>query len=783
MTIFRRFIKFGLIIVVLFLSSIFITYLSLLYKPESIFFIANKTIAKNYSFEYSEINSKVSFLNPNISVDNILIRDQAKKVVLKGDEILIGIDLIKSFSMGFIHLNDLRIDNFNFLQDSSSDQNTDFAIYIKNLYIKSNNYNFASLNTRILSQSGELSVAAETGELNNMNFKGLNIFNKLNENKYYYSIYFNLDEQILDENDLFDFSSFSDYKIDLSLYSSGFYESNSNELVTVNKYIFRNSALKTLSGYLFENINAVLYENSNKEVTGMFDAKIPEQNINGSIQIKNNDVTIYTNLEFDMSEILNYENFLTLNGKEEFAAKILISDGNTSLDLRSNLKDTEISSSINELNKKFDENLNTSIYIDNITQPTYLIENQRFYAFIGNNNNGFFSLGKGFDNEIKEKDFADGFHIYLTLKNLKINNILIPNEASNDANLKSLNLKIDELNFFNNLYQNQIFKINFKENSSLATFNGSNLNGSINIDNTGFTRIDVYNTKFEFKGLDIVESQSNFDIANINLRFVGKNIQTYDDIFQDIDFYLLRNKNITTVDNIKVSSKNLNIGPYDNNEKAYISYNNKTDMYKVRGSYKINNENSTLKALTNYDFEYLSANLNIQWIGINQLKNIEGNVDFLLKDFQSNTEIPNSAFLRALKIFNLNAIIENINNETNIASPNLYINRAEGNFYIGQNRALISEPIKIETSEAKMRWQGDIVKNSVGVLDSLNLDLEMRLKVSENIPWYAAIFGGIPALAGGMVLENIFDESLDDVSTFKFKVTGNIDNPEIERLD
>ena len=783
MTIFKRFIKFGLIIIVLFLSSIFITYLSLLYKPESIFFIANKTIAKNYSFEYSEINSKVSFLNPNISVDNILIRDQAKKVVLKGDKILIGIDLIRSFSMGFIYLNDLRIDNFNFLQDSSSDQNTDFKIYIKNLYIKSNNYDFASLNTRIFSQSGELSVATETGELNNMNFNGLNIFNKLNENKYYYSIYFNLDEQILDENDLFDFSSFSDYKIDLSLYSSGFYESNSNELVTVNKYIFRNSALKTISGYLFENINAVLYENSNKEVTGMFDAKIPEQNINGSIQIKNNDVTIYTNLEFDMNEILNYENFLTLNGREEFAAKILISDGNTSLDLRSNLKDTEISSSINELNKKFDENLDTSIYIENITQPTYLIENQRFYAFIGNNNNGFFSLGKGFDNEIKEKDFADGFHIYLTLKNLKINNILIPNEASNDANLKSLNLKIDELNFFNNVYKNQIFKINFKENSSLATFKGNNLNGSINIDNTGFTRIDVYNTKFEFKGLDIVESQSNFDIANINLRFVGKNIQTYDDIFQDIDFYLLRNKNITTVDNIKVSSKNLNIGPYDNNEKAYISYNNKTDMYKVRGSYKINNENSTLEALTNYDFEYLSANLNIQWIGINQLKNIEGNVDFLLKDFQSNTEIPNSAFLRALKIFNLNAIIENINNETNIASPNLYINRAEGNFYIGQNRALISDPIKIETSEAKMRWQGDIVKNSVGVLDSLNLDLEMRLKVSENIPWYAAIFGGIPALAGGMVLENIFDESLDDVSTFKFKVTGNIDNPEIKRID
>ena len=134
MTIFKRFIKFGIILIVLFLSSIFITYLSLLYKPESIFYIANKTIAKNYSFEYSEINSKVSFLNPNISVDNIVIRDQDKKVVLKGDKILVGIDLIKSFSFGFIHLTDLNIDNFNFLQDSSSDQSTDFKIYSKNLF-------------------------------------------------------------------------------------------------------------------------------------------------------------------------------------------------------------------------------------------------------------------------------------------------------------------------------------------------------------------------------------------------------------------------------------------------------------------------------------------------------------------------------------------------------------------------------------------------------------------------------------------------------------------------
>ena len=783
MAIFQRSLKLLLILFALFISSILVTYLSLLYKPESIFFIANKTVAKNYSFEYSKINSKVSFLRPVISIDNILIKDQDKKVVLNGNEILIGIDLLKSFSLGFIHLTDLKIDNFNFLQDSSSNQNTNFKIFIQNLNINSNNNKFKSFNSRILSQSGKLSIATEYGEFNNINFNKLNIFNKLNDTKYYYSVYFNLDEQTLNENEFIDFSSFSEYKLNLTVYSGGYFASDSDLFVTNNRYSFKDSKLKTKTGYLFENINAVLYENSKKEITGIFEARIPDQNISGSIQINNNNITMYTNLEFDMNEILNYENFLILNGREEFETKIFISNGNTSLNLKSKLKDTEIVSNINELNKKFADELDTSIFIENITKPTYLIKNQRFYAYIGEDNNGFFSLGSSFDEQIKVKDFTDGFHIYLTLKNLKINNILIPSDASNNANLKSLNLRIDELNFFNNIYKNQIFKVNFAENSSLATFNGNNLNGSIKIDEVGFIRIDVFDTKFEFQGLDIIESQNNFDINNINLRFVGKNIQTYDDLFQDIDFYLLRNKNITTVDNINISSKNLNIGPYNDEDKAYISYNNKTDMYKVRGSYKIYNENSPLKTLINYDFDYLYTNLNIQWIGIDQLKNIEGRVDFLLKDFKSNAELPNSAFLRALKIFNLNAIIENINNEANLTSSNLYINRAEGDFYIGKNRALISEPIKVETSEAKMRWQGDIYKDSDGLLNNLNLDLEMRLKVSENIPWYAAVFGGFPALAGGIVLENIFEESLDDVSTFKFKVTGNIDNPKIDRLD
>jgi len=82
-----------------------------------------------------------------------------------------------------------------------------------------------------------------------------------------------------------------------------------------------------------------------------------------------------------------------------------------------------------------------------------------------------------------------------------------------------------------------------------------------------------------------------------------------------------------------------------------------------------------------------------------------------------------------------------------------------------------------------MKWKGEIFKNKKGQLDELNLDLAMRLKISENIPWYAALFGGMPALAGGVVLENIFEDTIEDVSTINFEVHGTIKKPEIKRLN
>ena len=169
---------------------------------------------------------------------------------------------------------------------------------------------------------------------------------------------------------------------------------------------------------------------------------------------------------------------------------------------------------------------------------------------------------------------------------------------------------------------------------------------------------------------------------------------------------------------------------------------------------------------------------------LSNLINLEGDIDFLVKDIYLDRDIPDSTFLKALKVLNLNAVIDAVNDQSNSEKNDvLKINRASGKIVLSESRGFIPESIILETNEASMKWSGDVLKNKQGEMNELRLNLGMRLKISENIPWYAAIIGGIPALAGGIVFENIFEDTLDDVSTINFKVEGTVDDPNLVRLD
>ena len=776
----NNFFKSILILITFILLMISVIYILVIIKPESVIFVSNKILNEDYSIQFKEAKSDTNFLSPIIILNDVFIRDIDKNEILKADEIKIGVKVIKSFLEGYLHLNTLSLSNIELLNQSNARTNNGtYRLKISNAFISSKQFTFSSNKIHIFSKKGDLSIFNQVGEINDIPFNEMKIYKKAKSNRYFYSASLELDEKVIEKENLFNLSEFSDKNIKLIIHSKGNFNSEQNEILSLNKYRFFDSRIVTKTKYEIEKINTVLYTNINQKLSGIFSAKIPDQMIDGSITVFNEKLTLRSEISLKMNDIFDFGEYLNLSGIETFKAKLTI-DKNASLELSSNLINTTFTSSIYELNKNQTENLKTEIFISDLLEPTYKIKNNKFNAFI-DDDNGYFSLGSSFDADIKNLKSMNGFYIFLELDELKIGNLVIENKLKDDSNLKLIKLRISQLDLFNNIYFNQIFEINFNDNETNASFYGDNLNGTFRIDSSGFSRIDVFDTKF--KGVNIFEPDYSFELNDVNLRFVGKNIQIFDDTFQNIDFYFLRNKTLTTIDNIKISSENLNIGPSSKKEKAFISYNNKSNLYKIKGSYELDNKKNLFGDLINYDFDYFFSDLNVQWISSSQLKNLEGRIKFKIKDLESNSSLPDSVLLSTLKIFNLNALLTNLSDEANFNSSKLIISRAEGDFYVGKNRALLTKPIKLETAEAKMTWTGEILKNDRGLLDQLELSLDMRLKLSENIPWYAAIFGGIPALAGGFVLENIIDERLDDASTFKFIINGSIDDPKIIRLN
>ena len=779
---FNEITKYASIILILIFVLIGSILATVIYKPDLAFNFTNNYLMNDYEIKYEKIESNNNLLNPSFSLEKINIINKSYNSVSNLNKLFFKINISKSILKGFPYFTEVIVENFETDEENPSIFNNSIKIYLNNINFKNSKYDFIGMNTYLNLHEGNISVNSDEGYINKLRFKNLKIFKSISSNDYFYDGNFYFNEKDIKDNDLLNLSYFKKNKINLNVETKGLYSSEDQRIKSINKFTIRESYLESIEGFQINDIETVIYSNIDETLSGFFSTLTLNQKIKGSINAKNSEIVLRSNIVFDMDKLFDYGEYLNLSGIEKFKAK-LIFDKSASLELQSNLSNTGINSNINDLNKKPNDYLKTKIFISDLSIPTYKIENKKFNVFVDSNNNGYFSLGSTFNEDIKKLNFNDGFYIFLELDELKIDNLVIKNELEGDSNLKLIKLKINQLDFFKNIYSNQNFEINFNGNETKASFYGNNLNGTFRTDSTGFSRIDVFNTKFEFKGVNIFESNDSFDLNNINLRFVGKNIQTFDDMFQSVDFYFLRNKTLTTIDNIYISSSNINIGPSSENKKAYISYNKQNDLYKIRGIFELNNEKNLLGSLINSDFDYFFSDLNIQWVNLNNIKDLEGDIRFLIKDFESKTSLPDSPLLRTLKLFNLNALIDNINDNKNILSNSLIIDRAEGDFYIGKNRALFKNPIKFETAEAKMQWLGEILKNNDGYLEELNLDLQMRLKVSENIPWYAAILGGVPALAGGFVLENIFDDRLDDVSTLNFVVGGTINEPVINRLN
>ena len=223
----------------------------------------------------------------------------------------------------------------------------------------------------------------------------------------------------------------------------------------------------------------------------------------------------------------------------------------------------------------------------------------------------------------------------------------------------------------------------------------------------------------------------------------------------------------------------MKISDYED-EPAYFSINTTRDFYKIKGLYEFYEITDALKLQNFPPINYFKSNINIQWNNLLELRNIEGSLDFLAKDFQINQSNPNSALLNLIGLLNIQSFFDGYDG----SSTDEYIKfkRGSGSIIFSQKYGRIVDNFSFEADFGNMDWNGFIIKDNAGSFEKLDLELSLKLNLQENIPWYAAIFGGLGVAAGTAIIGNVFEDQIEDISTIEYSVKGPLDSPNLERL-
>ena len=499
-------------------------------------------------------------------------------------------------------------------------------------------------------------------------------------------------------------------------------------------------------------------------------------------------LTFSGNIKLDAANFIADSKYLQVSGNDFF--KIGLNIQNNSLPIlkvNSDLTNIELNSVFNSLSKNNLTRLPTEILITNFSNPSLKVSNQRVDIHIKDLDkyDGYISIGKKLPDQYKNFNDELGLNLYLYSQFIDENlliSMLPRNPESSSIKLNKLAFDIKDFKFFNNKFSDLSGLFNLNNSGIKGNLIADRLNLNLKMDETGFMRIEIKDSTIP--NIEFFNSpQSSSDMA-INSRLIIKNSSISKVKIKNLDAYLVNNQKNFSAHNINLSSNLISIKPSQNSSSAYFSVDRLRPLYKIRGDFLIKDSNKIPYLKDVVDFSYFDGSVNLQWKELSTLSHIEGEANFILKDLLIKNSIANSMAFNLLGVLNLRNILGKLANlDLSIDEfTSMQLGRVEGDLLFNQSKLRLASPLFIETNAAKMRWVGQINKNSKNNLEDLDLSLDLRIRVGENLPWYAAILGGLPAIAGSAVINEIFEEDINNLTNYQYEILGTIAEPKLERV-
>lgn len=133
--------------------------------------------------------------------------------------------------------------------------------------------------------------------------------------------------------------------------------------------------------------------------------------------------------------------------------------------------------------------------------------------------------------------------------------------------------------------------------------------------------------------------------------------------------------------------------------------------------------------------------------------------------------------LRVFSLFNFDTILRRLQfNFSDVFKRGLSYDHLRGEFELANGQLLLSETLDVKGPSSSFQMNGSIDM----INETMDTDLVVTLPISSNLPWVAALAGGLPMAAGVYVAGKIFQNQFEKLSSASYSLQGSWDQPEVK---
>ena len=136
-----------------------------------------------------------------------------------------------------------------------------------------------------------------------------------------------------------------------------------------------------------------------------------------------------------------------------------------------------------------------------------------------------------------------------------------------------------------------------------------------------------------------------------------------------------------------------------------------------------------------------------------------------------------NALIRLVGLFNFNNWLRRLQLDfSDLFEKGMSFDELQGGLVFNEGTMQFDPPllVKMPSGRIKMAGSADLVA------EQIDASLVTTLPVGTNLPWVAALIGGLPAAAGVYITSKLFEKQVDKLSSISYRITGPCDDPSVK---